>query len=106
MKPMDYFELECAVEEWAHEKGIMSKASPMAQALKTMEECTELCAAINNEDRDEIVDAMGDIMVTLIIQAKMQNVSLERCLEGAYNVISKRTGKMINGQFVKNDNNS
>ena len=28
---MDYFELECAVEEWAHEKGIMSKASPMAQ---------------------------------------------------------------------------
>ena len=101
MKPMDYFELECAVEEWAHEKGIMSKASPMAQALKTMEECTELCAAINNEDRDEIVDAMGDIMVTLIIQAKMQNVSLESCLTAAYNVISKRTGRMINGTFVK-----
>jgi len=34
-------------------------------------------------------------------QAKMQNVSLERCLEGAYNVISKRTGRMINGTFVK-----
>jgi hypothetical protein len=46
---------------------------------------------------------MGDIMVTLIIQAKMQNVSLEYCLESAYNVISKRTGKMINGQFVKDN---
>ena len=80
MKKMDYFELECAVEEWAHDKGIMSKASPMAQALKTLEECTELLTAINNEDRDEIVDAMGDIMVTLIIQAKMQNVSLESSL--------------------------
>ena len=98
---MDYFELEVAVEEWAHEKGIMSKASPMAQSLKTMEECTELCTAINNKDRDEIIDAMGDIMVTLIIQAKMQNVSLESCLESAYNVISKRTGRMINGTFIK-----
>jgi len=100
-KKMDYFELECAVEEWAHEKGIMAKASPMAQALKTMEECTELCTAINNKDREEIVDAMGDIMVTLIIQAKMQNVSLESCLESAYHIISKRTGRMIRGQFVK-----
>ncbi len=98
---MDYFELECAVEEWAQEKGIMSKATPMAQALKTLEECTELLTAIENKDRDEIIDAMGDIMVTLIIQAKMQNVSLEACLESAYKIISKRTGKMINGQFVK-----
>jgi|TARA_R110000787_G_scaffold131375_2_gene243346 NTP pyrophosphatase (non-canonical NTP hydrolase) len=98
---MDYYELECAVESWAHEKGIMSSASPMAQALKTLEECTELCTSINSQDRDEIIDALGDIMVTLIIQAKIQNVSLEKCLESAYNVISKRTGRMINGAFVK-----
>ena len=98
---MDYFELEAAVEGWAQEKGIFAKATPMAQALKTLEETTELCTAINNDDRDEIIDAMGDIMVTLIIQAKMQGLSLEECLESAYNVITKRTGKMINGQFVK-----
>ncbi len=98
---MDYFELECAVEHWAKEKGILDKATPMAQALKTLEETTELCTAINSNDRAEIIDAMGDIMVTLIIQAKMQNISLEQCLESAYNVISKRKGKMINGQFVK-----
>lgn len=98
---MDYFELEVAVEQWAADKGILEKATPMAQSLKTLEECTELCTAINNNDRDEIIDAMGDIMVTLIIQAKMQSVSLEECLESAYNVISKRTGKMVNGQFVK-----
>ena len=98
---MDYFELECAVEHWAEEKGILAKATPMAQALKTLEETTELCTAINSDDREEIIDAMGDIMVTLIIQAKMQGLSLEKCLESAYNVISKRTGGMINGQFVK-----
>jgi len=98
---MDYFELECAVENWAKEKEILDKATPMAQALKTLEETTELCTAINNDDRAEIIDAMGDIMVTLIIQAKMQDLSLEECLESAYNVITKRTGRMINGQFVK-----
>jgi NTP pyrophosphatase (non-canonical NTP hydrolase) len=98
---MDYFELECAVEHWALEKGILSKATPMAQALKTLEETTEFCRAIHNNDREEIIDSIGDILVTLIIQAKMQNLKLEECLESAYNVISKRTGKMINGQFVK-----
>jgi NTP pyrophosphatase (non-canonical NTP hydrolase) len=98
---MDYFELECAVEQWAEEKEIFDKATPMAQALKTLEETTELCTAINNNDRPEIIDAMGDIMVTLIIQAHMQDISLQQCLESAYKVISKRKGKMINGQFVK-----
>tara|TARA_Y100000590_G_C15638132_1_gene983823 strand:- start:5 stop:364 length:360 start_codon:yes stop_codon:yes gene_type:complete len=100
---MDYFELECAVEEWAKDKGIFEKATPMAQALKTLEETTELCTAINSDDRAEIKDAMGDIMVTLIIQAKMQKLSLEECLESAYHVIAKRKGKMINGQFVKEE---
>ncbi len=98
---MNYSELETAVEQWAEDKGILSKATPMAQALKTLEECTELCTAINADDREEVIDAMGDIMVTLIIQAKMQNLKLEDCLESAYNVIAKRTGKMVNGQFVK-----
>ena len=98
---MDYFELEAAVEQWAADKGILEKATPMAQSLKTMEECTELCTAINADDREEVIDAMGDIMVTLIIQAKMQGLKLEECLESAYNVIAKRTGKMVNGQFVK-----
>jgi len=98
---MDYFELECAVETWAADKGILEKATPMAQALKTLEECTELCTAINKNDRFEIIDAIGDIVVTLIIQCKMQDLSLEECLESAYNVISKRTGKMVDGQFVK-----
>lgn len=98
---MDYFELECAVENWAEEKGILSKATPIKQAMKTQEELTELMNAILDNNRDEVIDALGDVMVTLIIQAKMQDLSLEECLESAYHVISKRTGKMVNGQFVK-----
>jgi NTP pyrophosphatase (non-canonical NTP hydrolase) len=98
---MNYQELEKLVIEWANEKGILEKATTIAQAAKTMEECTELMVAIARHDDDEIVDALGDILVTIIIQAEMQGLKLEECLESAYNVISKRTGKMINGTFVK-----
>lgn len=97
----DFFELEACVEQWAIDKGIMLNGNPMKQALKTQEEVTELLTAIFDNDKDEIEDAIGDIIVTLIIQAKMQNTSIEACLNGAYGIISKRTGNMVNGQFVK-----
>lgn len=89
------------VQQWAIEKGIMSKGTPIGQAIKTIEESTELASAINSNDRDEIIDAIGDIMVTVIIQCQMQNLELEHCLESAYNVIANRKGKMVDGIFVK-----
>jgi NTP pyrophosphatase (non-canonical NTP hydrolase) len=98
---MDYNQLESLVIEWAANKGILEKATTAAQANKTMEECQELIDAIQDDNREEIADALGDILVTIIIQAKMQNMSLVECLEGAYNIIAKRTGKMVDGQFVK-----
>jgi NTP pyrophosphatase (non-canonical NTP hydrolase) len=98
---MDYNQLEALVIEWAENKGILEKATTAAQANKTMEECQELIDAIQDDNTEEISDALGDILVTIIIQAKMQNMSLTECLEGAYNIIAKRTGKMVNGQFVK-----
>jgi len=100
---MDYFELECAIQDWAEQKGILDTGTPIKQALKTAEEVTELCNAIIDNDEEEIKDALGDILVTLIIQASMQNLELEDCLESAYNIIKDRKGKMINGQFMKSE---
>jgi NTP pyrophosphatase (non-canonical NTP hydrolase) len=97
----NYDQLEFMVLNWAEDKGIMDKGNPTGQALKTLEECNELIDAIDKEDQNEIIDALGDILVTIIIQAKMQGVQLTDCLNSAYNVISKRTGKMVDGQFVK-----
>jgi len=96
-----YNELEALVIAWAHQKGILDNGTPRAQAGKTMEEVGELLDAIDTGNKMEIEDALGDILVTIIIQAEMQQVSLVDCLESAYNIISKRTGKMVNGQFVK-----
>lgn len=116
---MNYKELEPLVIEWAREKGILDKATPLAQAKKTYEELHELIEALevqeegeetfyNIKDKlvntnEEILDALGDILVTIIIQAEMQGLKLEDCLESAYNVISKRTGRMVNGQFLKDE---
>ena len=99
---MKYQELEPLIIKWAKDKGILDKGNPKAQCDKTHKEVYELHQAIETNDRPEIIDALVDILVTIIIQAEMQGLKLEECLESAYNVISKRTGKMINGTFVKN----
>ena len=89
------------VLQWGADKGILSKATPMSQAIKTLSEVEELLRAINSNDIEEIKDAYGDILVTIILGAELSGFDIEDCLQSAYNVISKRTGKMINGQFVK-----
>lgn len=98
---MEYRELEQLVIKWADEKGIFEKGTKLAQCDKTLEEVLELRYAVEFQDKAEVKDALGDILVTIIIQAEMQGLELEDCLLTAYNVISKRKGKMINGQFVK-----
>lgn len=108
-----------SVEEWAREKGILDKATPLSQMEKTFEECHELQEALyfqNNgmdhftnskgvlvDTESEITDAIGDILVTVIIQAKLQDVDVVDCLESAYNTIKNRTGKMVDGKFVKDN---
>ena len=87
--------------EWAKDKGILDNGTPIAQIEKTYEEVDELLYAMRDNDKAEIIDALGDIYVTILIQAEMQGLKLEDCIASAYNVISKRTGKMVNGTFVK-----
>lgn len=53
--------------------------------------------------REEAEDGIGDTMVTLILLCEMLGFDLENCLQQAYNVISKRTGKMVDGTFVKDN---
>ena len=115
---MQYKELEPLVIQWAKEKGILEKATALTQIEKTQEELDETRDALwwdsknvlqyeNSKGKlvntkEEIKDGYGDQLVTLIIGAHMNGLKLEDCVGTAYNVISKRTGSMINGQFVKN----
>jgi len=98
---MDYRELEQKVNEWADRKGIFDKGNPFAQAEKTIEEAQEIKDALLKDDKAELIDALGDTLVTIIIQAEMHNLDLLECLKAAYDVINNRNGKMVNGTFVK-----
>ena len=57
----------------------------------------------DRSDHDEVNDAIGDMVVVLTNLAHLHGTEIEYCIEDAYNVISKRTGKMINGTFVKDE---
>ena len=145
-------ELQQKIIKWAEDKGIFEKSDPTSQFLKTIEELGELASAVNKNDLPEIKDAIGDVTVTQILLAEMQDDAidlddeiiwdfsniktavvdlttylyeafrsseyddaiqilntianhygwtLQECLQSAYDVISKRTGKMENGVFVK-----
>ena len=64
----------------------------------------ELAKAILNNDEEEIIDAIGDMVVVLTNLAHLKGLNIETCIDTAYRVIQNRTGKMINGTFVKDEN--
>ena len=95
-------ELVYLVEEWSKDKGL-NNADPTKQFLKVSEEFGEIAAAMARGQHDELKDAIGDTIVTLIILSQQHGLTVEECLTQAYGVISKRTGKMVNGVFVKSE---
>jgi len=100
MKP-NFETLEKLVNQWGEDKGILPFPNPMAQFAKTQEEVDELNDAIKANDREAVKDAIGDIMVTLIMQTGAWGLSASECLDAAYSEIRSRTGQMVDGIFVK-----
>lgn len=116
----NFKELNENVLDWAKEKGILDKATPLTQWSKTEEEVAEtrealfalqnnLLTYVNSKGEEkhtatEVKDGLGDVFVTLLIECELVNLNPLDCLEEAYNIISKRTGKMIDGTFVKDKN--
>ena len=98
--------LEQSVTAWAKEKGIFNDPRPAKQWDKTIEETEEAIDAFEDLkngvcSEENLKTEIGDILVTLIIQLHMHGMSLESALSAAFEKISKRTGRMENGVFVK-----
>ena len=91
------------IRKWAEDRGIYSKGDATTQYVKLQEECGELAKALLKNNNDEIVDAIGDIVVVLTNLAKQKGHNIEDCIQSAFKVINSRTGKMINGTFVKDN---
>ena len=80
------------------------KGNSHTQYVKLQEEAGELAKALLKNDKPEIIDAIGDIVVVLTNLSHLKGYKIEDCIDSAYNVISERTGKMVNGTFVKDEN--
>ena len=91
------------IREWARVRGIYDSGDQKTQYIKLQEEAGELAKAILDKDKAEIEDAIGDLVVVLTNLAELYELRIEDCIDSAYNEISNRKGKMINGTFVKTD---
>jgi len=87
--------------EWAKERNLFP-GDPNKQFVKLIEEIGELANGMSKNNHAEIIDAIGDIQVVLIILSNQLGVRYSEALEEAYNVIKSRTGKTVNGVFIKN----
>jgi len=92
------------IRDWAKTRGLYDKGNSHTQYVKLQEEAGELAKALLDNDGIEILDAIGDIVVVLTNLAHLEGFTIEQCIESAYEEISDRTGKMINGTFVKDAN--
>jgi NTP pyrophosphatase (non-canonical NTP hydrolase) len=94
--------VELNVIRWAEARKIIPRSTPMAQAIKTMEEVNELLSAIHRNDREGMVDAYGDVLVTLIVGSDLAGIDMVEALKSAYAQIKDRKGTLReDGVFVK-----
>ena len=89
------------IRNWAATRGLYDEGNSHTQYVKLQEEAGELAKALLKNDKPEIIDAIGDIVVVLTNLAHLEGYDIEYCIDEAYKVISARTGKMVNGTFVK-----
>ena len=99
-KPLKMFE---DIRDWARTRGLYEKGDAKTQYVKLQEEAGELAKALLENDKAEVIDAIGDMVVVLTNLAHLNGVHIETCINTAYKEISKRKGKMINGTFVKDE---
>lgn len=90
------------VIKWGRDKDLHD---PKAQLNKVIEEVGEIAHEItrNKYESDELVDAIGDTLVTVIILSDILGINPEEALNSAYQVIKNRKGATSNGTFVKED---
>lgn len=88
--------------QWFEDKGLND---PVMQMVKVQEEVGELAHEIarNHYDTPEVVDAIGDTLVTIIGVCHHLNIEPAYALACAYSEIANRKGKVINGSFVKEE---
>lgn len=88
------------IREWAKER-YLEKADPKVQMIKLVEEVGELADGLLKENEEKVIDSIGDAYVVLTILAMQLGLTIEECIDSAYNEIKDRKGRVVDGVFVK-----
>ena len=94
-------ELVKKVEQWHYDRNLIDGATDKDQVLKLLQELGELSDNVckGNDIRDDI----GDMLVVMINILARNKLTLEECLQVAYDDIKDRKGRMVDGIFVKEE---
>ena len=101
-KQMTTDDLIKSIEQWAAAREL-DNGDSARQMLKTIEELGETAGALAKGRTEELEDGIGDTVVTLVILAMQNGLTLNQCLLAAWNEIKDRTGKTVDGVFVKDE---
>jgi NTP pyrophosphatase (non-canonical NTP hydrolase) len=95
--------LEEKVLAWAESRMIGKPGQTSAQLGKFLEEVDEVEEAFEHGNLEDAELEIGDVLVTLILLTATMSTNVSSCLDKAYDKIRNRTGKTINGVFVKSE---
>ena len=89
------------IRDWHNDRNLIHGSTEKDQVLKLIQEVGEL--SDNVCKGNDIADDIGDILVILINIMLRRGLSLQQCLEVAYEDIKNRKGKMVDGIFMKEE---
>lgn len=98
----DLNKLTSAIKLWSIDRNLHTQDHKM-QTLKFGEESGELFKAIVKNDQEELIDAVGDTYVTLVILCQQLGIEIADCVSAAYREIKDRKGKIVDGTFIKEE---
>lgn len=99
---MEFTEFIIKVQAWAHDRGIYDCSTSTAQLLKGISEMGELADAQVKGNRQDKIDAVGDVLVCLVNYCSMEGITLNEAMKQAWGEIKDRKGRMVpGGAFVK-----
>jgi NTP pyrophosphatase (non-canonical NTP hydrolase) len=100
---MNLNDYEEKILNWADTRGILAAGNAQAQLLKTVEELGEVAGALAKGRREDLIDGIGDVYVTLVIFSELVGVDLTSAVGAAWSEIENRKGRMENGVFIKDE---
>ena len=94
-------ELTKLIIKWHHDRNLIEGSSDKDQVLKLMQELGELSDSVCKGK--DVKDDLGDMMVVMLNIMERQGISMEECLETAYNDIKDRKEEWLTEYLLKKE---